>query len=131
MEVRAQPRVSPRSTSNKTGRSLPTDTEAPPPAGGACGNRGFMRILFLSAVLPMTWGAEVRAFRFLEYLAKGHEVDLISFHAWPGARPPRAAQAALVADLRARCRDVTLLPLPGLGAWSNCLCNSISEEPFL
>jgi glycosyltransferase involved in cell wall biosynthesis len=79
----------------------------------------------------MTWGTEVRAFRFLEYLTKGHEVDLLSFQAWPGPCPPRVAQEALLADLRARCRDVTVVPLPGLAAWGNCLCNSISEEPFL
>ena len=95
------------------------------------GKRRRMRILFLSAVLPMTWGSEVRAFRFLEYLTKGHEVDLISFQAWPGPCPPRDAQSALLADLKARCRDVTRVPLPGVTAWGNCLCNSISEEPFL
>jgi glycosyltransferase involved in cell wall biosynthesis len=89
-----------------------------------------MRILFLSAALPMAWGSEVRAFRFLEYLARGHQVDLVSFHAWPGARPPRSVQPALLADLKARCRDVTLVPLSGTGGWGNCLCNAISEEPF-
>lgn len=89
-----------------------------------------MRILFLSAVLPMAWGSEVRAFRFLEYLSRGHEVDLVSFLAWPGTRPPRAVQPALLADLKARCRDVTLVPLPAHEKWGNCLCNAISEEPF-
>src|SRR6266849_4628403 len=89
-----------------------------------------MRILFLSAALPMAWGSEVRAFRFLEYLAKGHEVDLVSFHAWPGSAPPCEVQPALLADLRARCRQVALVPRSGLEVWRNCLCNAISEEPF-
>src|SRR5437868_7432568 len=89
-----------------------------------------MRILFLSAALPMAWGSEARAFRFLEYLAKGHEVDLVSFHTWPGTRPPRDVQPALLADLRARCREVALMARPGLEVWRNSLCNTISEEPF-
>jgi glycosyltransferase involved in cell wall biosynthesis len=89
-----------------------------------------MRILFLSAALPMAWGSEVRAFRFLEYLARGHDVDMVSFHRWPGTRPPRSVQPALLADLKARCRDVLLVPLKAPGAWGNCLCNAISEEPF-
>ena len=89
-----------------------------------------MRILFLSAALPMVWGSEIRAFRFLEYLAKAHEVDLVSFHSWPGPRPPRGVQPALLADLRARCREVALVALPGPEVWSNCLRNTISEEPF-
>lgn len=89
-----------------------------------------MRILFLSAALPMVWGTEVRAFRFLEYLAKGHDLDLVSFRAWPGARPPGVVQRALLADLRARCREVALVARPGLEVWRNSLCNAISEEPF-
>jgi polysaccharide biosynthesis protein PslH len=89
-----------------------------------------MRILFLSAALPMAWGSEGRAFRFLEYLTRGRAVDLVSFHAWPGCSPPRAARPALMAELEARCRRVTLVPLSRSGAWGNCLCNAISEEPY-
>lgn len=91
---------------------------------------GVMRILFLSAALPMAWGSEGRAFRFLDYLTRGRDIDLVSFHAWPGYRPPRQARPALLADLEARCRRVTLVPLARPGAWSNCICNAISEEPF-
>jgi glycosyltransferase involved in cell wall biosynthesis len=89
-----------------------------------------MRILFLSGVLPMAWGSEVRAFRFLEYLTKRHDVDLASFQAWPGRVPPDGAQPELLAALRARCRGLTMVPLPGAEAWRNCLCNAIGEEPF-
>ena len=62
---------------------------------------------------------------------KGHEVDLVSFQAWPGPCPPRDAQPALLADLSARCREVTRGTAAGSGRLGNCLCNSISEEPFL
>jgi polysaccharide biosynthesis protein PslH len=89
-----------------------------------------MRILFLSAALPMAWGSEARAFRFLDYLTRGRDVDLVSFDAWPGCSPSRAARPALLADLEARCRRVTVVPLSRAGAWCNCICNAISEEPF-
>ncbi len=89
-----------------------------------------MQILFLSAALPMAWGSEARAFRFLEYLTRAHTVDLVSFDAWPGSPPPRPAQPGLLAQLAGRCRRVRRVPLPALPAWANCLCNAISEEPF-
>src|SRR5690242_4981771 len=75
-----------------------------------CGARRLMRILMLSAALPMAWGSDVRAFHFLEYLTRGHAVDLIAFHVWPGSRPPCAVQPALLADMRARCGSVTSVP---------------------
>jgi glycosyltransferase involved in cell wall biosynthesis len=89
-----------------------------------------MRILFLSAALPMAWGSEGRAFRFLKYLSRGRDLDLVSFHAWPGCNPPREVQPALIADLEARCRRVSLVPLSRPSALGNCICNAISEEPF-
>lgn len=87
-----------------------------------------MRVLFLTQVLPypLDAGPKIRAYYTLRYLARSHEVTLLSF-----VRDGDTPEA--LDHLRAFCREVHTVPMPrsrARDAW-HLLRSLAGGEPFL
>lgn len=85
-----------------------------------------MRILFATPYLPVA--PKMRPYGFITRLAERHEVDLVALETPATAHAVEGS--AQLAELRARCGSVTVVPLQRPRALRNCLLALPTREPL-
>src|SRR5262249_31954938 len=83
-----------------------------------------MRLLFVAPYIPLA--TKPRPFRFLQHLARTHEVHLVAFEVAPDAR---YAERSDFQELRNLCASMTLLPLPRWQRYRNVLGSIPTATP--
>src|SRR5262249_30945020 len=79
---------------------------------------------FVTPYIPLV--TKPRPFRFLQHLARTHEVHLVAFEVAP---EPRYAERSDFQELRRLCASLTLLPLPRWQRYRNVLGSIPSTTP--
>jgi glycosyltransferase involved in cell wall biosynthesis len=83
-----------------------------------------MRLLFVTPYVPLA--TKPRPFRFIQHLAKSHEVHLIAFDL---AASPNYHERTDFRDLERSCSSITLLPLPKWRRYANAAGSMLSPGP--